>query len=350
MACPFYAGSMITERRYFIGRREELNFITSRMTAAQPTSINLVGKGRIGKSSLLYRFCQTYEERVHKAGKNPQSYVVIYLSLQQADCRQEASFYQTVAKSLLQRPVVQANPALVTPLNGCSLDRQIFSDAIKAWQREKVLPVLCLDKFEELLENKQEFDDYFYDNLRSLIDGNSLMLIISSRETLERYSKQHQLTSDFFNVFTVRVLTGLTEGEAVDLVRLPDHNNPALSEERQKLALQWGERNPYFLQLAGRCLWDAQEQNRPDSWAKDEFESTSQGVPQSFSRKRVIYKLLGLPLNLGRLARCIGDKSDDTGNLISGTVIIIVFLLVVVGVLSFNDLAKLVKDALGIGG
>ena len=349
MACPFYAGSMITERRYFVGRREELNFITSRMTAAQPTSINFVSKDHIGKSSLLYHFCQTYEERVRRAGKNPQNYVVVYLSLQQADCREEASFYQAVAKGLLQRPVVQANPALVTPLNGGSLDRQGFSDAIKAWQRAKVLPVLCLYKFEELLENKQEFDNYFYDNLRSLINDNGLMLIISSRQTLERYSQQHQLTSDFFNVFNVRVLAGLTDGEAMDLVRLPDNNNPALSEERRKLALQWGERNPYLLQLAGRCLWDAQEQNRPDSWAKEQFDLARRDVPQSFSWRKLLYWLFWPSMKLGQLARFTSSNVNDFKDRVTGSLIIIAVILVIVKVLPYKDLVKLVKDIVGIG-
>ena len=60
--CPFYAGSMITDPQFFVGRREELDFITSRLMAAQPTSINVVGERRIGKSSLLYHFFQTYEQ------------------------------------------------------------------------------------------------------------------------------------------------------------------------------------------------------------------------------------------------------------------------------------------------
>ncbi len=350
MSCPFYAGSMITEPRYFVGRREYLDFLTSRMSAAQPTSINLVGKQRFGKSSLLYHFCQTYEQRVQRFNQDPRRYVVIYLSLQQGDCRREEDFYRAVARSLLRRSVVQTNSALATPLNSVSLQRQSFSDAIKAWQKEKVLPVLCLDKFEELLENKQEFDDYFYDNLRSLMNSNALMLIISSKQTLERYSKKHQLTSDFFNLGNVKVLTKLTEVEALDLVRLPDINNPALSPERQKLALQWGERHPYLLQLAGRCLWEAQTQHRPDSWAKEEFLQASQNVPQTFSWQKFVGKLLWLPLKLGRMARFTGDKFDDTGNLISGTVILIVLCLVVFKILPFEELVKLLKDALGIGG
>lgn len=68
-ACPFIAGSMITNPRLFVGRKDELHSITTLMTGAQPTSINLIGQRRIGKSSLLYHFFQTWEQRVQDAPK-----------------------------------------------------------------------------------------------------------------------------------------------------------------------------------------------------------------------------------------------------------------------------------------
>jgi hypothetical protein len=97
----------------------------------------------------------------------------------------------------------------------------------------------------------------FYDNLLSLMDRGSLMLILASRKNLDIYRN----ISSFFNLGLVCSLTGLTEGEASDLVRFPErnvHGNTAvLSETKQKLALQWGKRNPYLLQLSGCCLWEA---------------------------------------------------------------------------------------------
>lgn len=212
---------MITDPQFFVGRREELDFITSRLVNTQPTSINVVGERRIGKSSLLYHFFQTYEQRVQGAGKNPGDYVVVYLSLQAAQCRQENSFYQAVAQALLNRPVVQTNPVLVTPLQGVILDRQSFSAAIEAWQAENVLPVLCLDKFEELLAKPDEFTDDFYDNLRSLMDRNALMLVIASYKNLDVYKRKYRFISSFFNLGQVLPVGGITETEATDLMRLP---------------------------------------------------------------------------------------------------------------------------------
>jgi len=346
---------MITDPQFFVGRREELDIITSRLVNDQPTSINVVGERRIGKSSLLYHFFQTYEQRVQGAGKNPGNYVVVYLSLQAAQCRKETSFYQAVAQALIHRPVVQGNPALVAPLQAGTLDRNGFSTAIEAWQAQKVLPVLCLDKFEELLAKPDQFTDDFYDNLRSLMDRNALMLVIASYRNLDVYKHKYRFLSSFFNLGQVLPVGGITETEATDLMRLPEHKIPgataALSPERQQLGLAWGGRHPLLLQLAGLWLWEAQKQNRPDEWARQKFELEAQRVPHSgvtMRRLKRPVRLLGwLPMKLGRMARFVGDKLDDTSNLIAGTFILIVAILVVLKIVPFEELLQRVKNAVG---
>jgi uncharacterized protein len=98
-SCPFVAGSMITDPRYFVGCKEALDFLSSKMTAAQLTSINVVGKLKMGKSSLLYHFCQTYEQRVQRYGRQPKDYAVIYhLSMQKNRYRDEERFYTAISQ------------------------------------------------------------------------------------------------------------------------------------------------------------------------------------------------------------------------------------------------------------
>ncbi len=50
---PFVAAGMIEDPKLFVGRKDELQAIASQMSGVQPTSINLIGEKRIGKSSLL---------------------------------------------------------------------------------------------------------------------------------------------------------------------------------------------------------------------------------------------------------------------------------------------------------
>ncbi|MGK7878472.1 MAG: AAA-like domain-containing protein [Xenococcaceae cyanobacterium] len=348
-SCPFSAGSRIEDLRFFVGRREELDFIASHMTADQPTSINVVGERRIGKSSLLYHFFQTYEQRVQRYGKNARDYVVICLSLQEAHCQQETSFYQAVAQELLNhiprqvswgRKRVLNNALKVSPLN-----RQTFSQAIKQWKVEKVLPVLCLDKIEGLFEYSQEFNNGFYDNLRSLMDDNALMLVVASYQRLDVYSRQHKLTSSFFNLGHVLPLRGLTEAEALNLVRLPEKNvlgtPAALTPERQKLAQSWGGRHPYLLQLAGLYLWEAQTRNRSDDWGKAQFDEQAQRLPRRrFELQRigrgfhwVILNVFKVPIRLISLAERIGNV---VGKVIAWGVGITFILLIILAI--FGDI------------
>lgn len=291
-ACPFVAGPMITNPSLFVGRKDALRTITTRMTGPQPTSINVVGKKRIGKSSLLYHFFQTWEQRV----MHPERYVVIYLSLQDANCRTEDDFYKAVAQELLNRPTVRNNPALTTPLNATSLNRQTFSSAIEAWQTANVLPVLCLDKFEALLDKPQNFSNDFYDNLRSLMNKSALMLVIASTEPVKQYAQKKRLTSDFFNVGHTEMLGLFTEKEVSELVSLQANStqgtNATLGGYEQRQAREWGENHPYLLQLACLLLWEGRQQGKDIKWVKRRFDEEVRYMPRSWFSDKIAWLLL----------------------------------------------------------
>ena len=135
--------------------------------------------------------------------------------------------------------------------------------------------MLCLDEFDKLLRDSSIFDQSFYQGLRALLDQSLLMLVVSSTKPLD----QNSWLSSFFNLGHTLPLENLTEMEAGDLVQLPRSTDPsqqfALSEDRQKLALQWGERHPYLLQLAAVCLWEAREYDRSNEWARERFEKNA---------------------------------------------------------------------------
>ena len=49
----FFAAGHFQQSELFVGRNDEMTIMINLMTAAQPTSINVHGPRRIGKSSLL---------------------------------------------------------------------------------------------------------------------------------------------------------------------------------------------------------------------------------------------------------------------------------------------------------
>jgi AAA+ ATPase superfamily predicted ATPase len=355
---PFIAGSMIDDPRQFVGREEELDAITKGMIAASAISINVVGEKRIGKSSLLYNFFQTWEKRVQRQGKDISKYLVVYLSLEEIDCQTKNSFYQAVADALLSY-VSGSKPQLSSPLKVKPFTVPAFVAAMKKWKENKVLPVLCLDGFETLLKSAHEFDNEFYDNLRYLIDISALMLVIASKQTLEAYGRQYKFTSSFFNLGNVLPLRELTTDDAIKLVRLPasttKKNPAALSEEAQKYALQWGKRHPYQLQLAATCLWEARQQKKTLNWAKELFEQRLRN-PQ---KNKINLNLQALsnpfsnffdrvPTRFNSFMQAIGSTINDITDSFIWLVVIVLIILVLADFLNLEPLKDfLLKKVMG---
>ncbi len=349
-SCPFISGPMITDRRLFVGRREILAQIVGRMEGVQPISVNIVGERRIGKSSLLYHLFQTWSERVREPGR----YVVAYLNLQSARAQKRTTFYRAVAEALLQRPAVQRYTDVTAPLSQVPLTKAAFEEGVRALRAHGPLPVLCLDEFEALFAHPDEFDNSFYDALRSLTNGGSLMLVVASRRPLQTYRREQRLTSRFFNDGHVLTLGELTEAEAADLVRLPASTvrgaAAALSLEEQRLARRWGGRHPCRLQLAADALCRARQRGKDVTWARHEFENQEQaqfGTSGGINWHALCALFLGIPRRLGQLARRTGETVDDVTNWLLGMLIVIVVLLVLLGILRGGDLLSLLRGLLG---
>jgi AAA+ ATPase superfamily predicted ATPase/V8-like Glu-specific endopeptidase len=280
---PFIAAGKIEIGGPFIGRTEELNYIVDRMRSSHPTSVSVVGEKRLGKTSLLYHFSQTWAERV----ENPEKYVVIYLSLENPHSKEENKFYQWVANTLHACPQVKNNAALDNALKVAAWNREVFEETLGKWKALGVLPVLCLDDFDALLKNRA-FDDGFYENLRYLMTQNYLMLVIASFEKLLAYKKTYGLTSLFFNSGHTLFLKTFNEAEVTELVCLKDSlGRTVLSTEEQQLARDWGKHHPFLLQLAGHSLYEARQQGKGTAYAQQEFEKQAQNAP-AFNRRQMI--------------------------------------------------------------
>jgi len=346
---PFVPTGMIEDTRLFVGRQEELRAIASRMTGAQPISINIVGDKRIGKSSLLNYFCLTWKERV----ETPERYVVIYLPLRKVACQTETGFYQAVAEAL-PSPIKSRPFNLANFLQPGAWNRETFSEAIRHCKQKRVLPVLCLDDFESLLDYPQQFNDGFYDNLRSLMEENALMLVITSLKSLTTHGSENRFVSSFFNIAHCFKLAELNTDEAMQLTRLPTRSpyGAALSPQEQNYAQEWGHRHPYKLQLAGYFLWEARQQGKPIPWAKKQFEqqiAESKPSRQGRGWRLWVYRIFVVgPRRLGNGVKLIGTSVDDITAWIIGMAIVVMLVLVGVRVLQWNQIWDYVREQLGI--
>lgn len=307
------------------------------IASAQPTNVNLIGDRRTGKSSLLQKIYLDYESCVGTHGRRAEEFVVVYVSLKDGQYRSPDAFYTAITRNLLGRGVVKANPRLVAALQGTingAMNGAEFSRAMEVWKEEGVLPVICLDEFEEMLESRSAFDDDFFDNLRSLSNASKLMLVIASREPLRHY-KMSGYTSEFFNIAQTWVIRDCELTDAAAIVALPKDAPSALGPERQELALKWAGRQPYLLQLAAKCLWDAKQFDRPDSWAKEQFDRDAKAVPKK--KVNVGRSIVRGVSWVGSLGQNIGNALDDWGNFVKGMMIIAIALGIVFKVVPWQD-------------
>jgi len=273
---PFVAAAKIELGGPFVGRKDDFEYIVSQMTGVQPTSINIVGDKRLGKSCLLYRFAQIWETLVPE----PSKYVVIYLSCDNVLETRENSFYQHVAAKLCVSSYVSQDSQLYQAMQVTEWNRENFNQAIKKWQNLGVLPVLCLDDFERLLENKSEFDNGFYNNLRNLMSESQFMLVIATLKKLKVYKEKYKLTSRFFDVGHVRYLEPFNQAEVDELLDTRDSSEKiALSVAEQHLARRWGNKHPYLLQLACFYLFKAKQLGKDRDWAHKEYQRQAENVP-----------------------------------------------------------------------
>ncbi len=267
-ACPFVTGQKIKDPRCFVGRKEELRFLTDRMNGSQPESVNVVGGRLSGKSSLLWHFAQTWEQRV----PNPARFVVAYLSLRFKP-KNEADFYQALAKALCKLPVIEQNEPLRSALAAFSGGSSEFADVLNLLDSHSLLPVFCLDDFEKLFDHLEALNKDFYDRLRGLMSTNKMMLIIATRQTLKFYGEEHQLKSAFFNMGKLCELKEFPDDEAEELLLLPDPAAPALEADDRRLARSWGGKQPHRLQLAALYLFEAHRDGKSHAWAKRKFKA-----------------------------------------------------------------------------
>jgi hypothetical protein len=285
--------------------------------------------------------------------KNAQSTIVIYLSLQDARAQTEDGFYRALLSLLSQHLYGKQNRQLRERLQKTPTDRTGFSAAIRQCGYADLRPVFCLDEFEALLKRRKRFGDDFYDGLRTLMDLCPVMFVVASKRPLEIYRRRHSLTSPFFNQGHTHTLRELSSEEAHDLVRLPSStvpgSQPALAPEEQRLARRWAGRRPYPLQLAADALWQAKREKRDVGWAHAQYREQV----RQFTRPRRRWLHKGLQKGLSAVSRVgefgsgLGSALDEAQNRIVGMLILIVVILVLLGLVSREDILDILRQWLG---
>jgi hypothetical protein len=286
---PFVLGRPLLASERLFGHDQHLEPIFSQL--ANCGSANVVGKKRIGKTSLLNHLCAYCQQQSSAASTGNSSQrpaivpVVIDLLGQIATAEQ---FYGTALLRLFEQMPASnrarllaydaAIPAFVEHLRRQpSATAEEFHRGIALLRSEvgAIIPVVVVDEFERLLDPTYSAGfpmPQFYNGLRSLMHERLLAMLIASRSSLADYFTDSRypgrLTSNFPTYFVPFELQPLDD-EAAEAMLLQLGPQLGLAELEQ--ARGWATNHPCLLQAAGQALHEMHTQRQNMAWAERRF-------------------------------------------------------------------------------
>lgn len=205
MNSPFSDLGMITDPSRFFGRKVELQKIFNALASPTPQCVSIIGDRRIGRSSLLQHVLYSYANHLPQ----PANYHFAYLDLARDTCRHPHQFYAEVAQAFGSR-------------SGNSLSPQQFDDwlgSVNPGRSGKY--ILLLDEFNVLQRRREQFDDDFYDGLRSRANAGEITFVLATHVPLEQISLENEFSSTFFGIFTPVLLQEFSYQEAKESILRP---------------------------------------------------------------------------------------------------------------------------------
>lgn len=327
---PFTSRGMITDPRLFVGREDALERIFSRLEAAQPQSVSIVGERRIGRSSLLWQVKHQAAQRL----PNPQQYRLALVDAQDAVAHTPEGFRGLVLRGLFDERT----------LPNC--DAQTFGDVLFARNPTRQKLVVLVDEFESFLRYRDRFGDDFFDGLRALANAGTVTWVTASHTALPEIATANGFVSTFFGLVARVNLSVFDEAEARTLVTRSSPHPLGEAEFALAKRLTAGELHPLKLTLAADAMY---RQRKKGKWDEKRIRADyaidhAQVWPNPPSRKRWL-----------RLAERLGGVTETTlGSAVKVVtwgadrwqfvLLIGVLGLVGLGIYTWDDLKRLFKE------
>jgi len=269
---PFTCRGMITDPRLFVGHEDALERIFSRLGAAQPQSVSIVGERRIGRSSLLWQVKHQAAQRL----PNPQHYRLALVDAQDAVAHTPEGFRGLVLRELFEDHT----------LPDC--DARAFDAYLSARNPTRQKLVVLVDEFECFLRYRDHFGDEFFDGLRALANAGIVIWVTASHTPLTEIAVANGFGSTFFGLFSRVNLGVFDEAEARMLVMRPSPQRLGKAEFALAKRLTAGELHPLKLTLAADAMYRQREKDRWDEKriCADYAIDHAQVWPNPPSRKR----------------------------------------------------------------
>jgi len=245
---PYLNRVMIKNPDEFFGRKGEVRRIYSRLDAARPQSVSVVGERKIGKSSLLNFVYHRANRRQFM--RNFEDSVFVYLDFQSKldyDIEMFIDF-------LFNMFTFECGDKHDYTARDKSLDQ--LGEVVAELDGEGKRIVILMDEFEVITRNKR-FDESFFAFLRSLANSYKVAYVTSSCEDLQEMCHNKDIAdSPFFNIFSNLPLRPFERAEARELITVPSERAGVPLEAYADRILEVAGCFPLFLQVAGAGAFD----------------------------------------------------------------------------------------------
>lgn len=225
---PFTWRKGITTAEDFFDREEDQLRIRDYLHKGQ--NCQIVGPRRIGKTSLLLQI-----ERIISKWKP--TALLAYIDLQDARSRHLEGWLWRVSEKLRwSKPATNLGE---------------FNEHIEGMINRNVLPVLCLDEFEEFTRRRDDFDRDFFSNLR-YCGSRGMAIITASCVPLNQLTEPKDPTSPFYNTFPLLRLGTFSDDAVHDFLSLYRPGVPSFEVAEKEAIRNFAKGYPLALQVA--CL------------------------------------------------------------------------------------------------
>ncbi|MBI9049742.1 MAG: ATP-binding protein [Anaerolineaceae bacterium] len=252
---PFTFGNPIREKSRFIGRKEEINQIISRLLSSAHESTSIVGERRIGKTSLLKHLANP--DVAEELGLAKNEFCLVYIDFQGLTDISPIRFWKRVLR-LMERSM--NNDDIRSEIEKLRKQEEIdlfdLEDLFDLIDDNNLNVVLFMDEFEFVTQNPN-FGGDFFGGLRSLAIHYSLSLVPSTRRELVDLCHSDEIKgSPFFNIFATVVLRPFSfEDAQVLLQAYTKDTEHSFSDEEISFLLNLAGGYPIFTQMGGNYLF-----------------------------------------------------------------------------------------------
>ncbi|MFZ2071038.1 MAG: hypothetical protein WAV32_05500 [Halobacteriota archaeon] len=209
-------------------------------------------------------------------------YRVAYMDMQDAKNQTVKGFLKYSLKELGSDPGVISS-------NSHNENLIAFSDSIEGL-RSEIKPVLLIDEFEILTKRPGEFNNDFFDAMRSLGSHGNIAYVTASLHALKTRCTVGNFTSPFYNIFSQLSLRLFSPEETADFLSAK-REGVEFSEEEIAFIKKIAKNHPLHLQIACYHVLENKGREYDEKELRKDIEEEIKSFGDKFARNVIVNQM-----------------------------------------------------------